>query len=119
MKDLTRPAAAFWLTLMIVVSSTAVSNYLAVRRLTERASIIHQDLAKQVQEHRLQQKQLEDRIMKRLEDVERTIYVDIEAELANKKRPITVTEAWVRQRDAEFRQRLTALEEWRLRHGGE
>ena len=54
-------------------------------------------------------------ITERITNLERSMYVDVPAELEKKRRPITSAEAWQRQRDAELRNRLLALEQWRAK----
>lgn len=54
----------------------------------------------------------------RISNLEKSIYVDIQDKLEQKRQPRSTAEVWQRQRDNEFKDRILALERWRLQQQG-
>lgn len=107
------------LTIFVVLPFTIVALIILNQRVNLQGRILselRQDLTLQRVEMQRQYELGYRSVSDRIELVERTIYVDMKGEIDKKIQPSGAA-AWQRQRDIEIRNRLSALERWRLEQG--
>jgi hypothetical protein len=99
----------FTIVSLLILNSRATTNSEAIAKLRE-------DLAFHIAQSRADRDVVSQDLSDRIADLERIILVDVKTAIEKKSKPVSSSpaEVWLKNRDAELRERLQALERWRL-----
>lgn len=104
--------------LFVVLPLTIVSLLIMNSRITANTEVIaklREDLAYHIAQERTEKDIAHQSLADRISNLERVVFVDVKAAIdKSHKSPPPGSNLWQRQRDAELRERLLALERWRL-----